>query len=285
MQTRPLGKTGISLSIVGFGGIVVSKRPQADANDEVARAIDEGITYFDVAPAYGDAEDRLGPAIKPYRDRVALACKTGKRTAEEAQAELDQSLKKLETDHFDIYQMHAMTTKQDLEIAMGPGGAIETFEKAKQAGKVRLIGFSAHDQDTALRLVESGRFDTVLFPLNYAGYTRGGFGPRLLKHANEKGMGIMALKSLARCRVPEGGDRPYEKCWYVPEDRQEVAELQLRWTLSLTGVCAAIPPGDPSLYHMAVKFGQRFERIDDAGEAKLSGAIDQDAAPIFSNGR
>lgn len=282
MQLRPLGKSDISLSVVGFGGIVVSNRPQSEANDEVAQAIDAGITYFDVAPSYGNAEQRLGPALKPYRHQVALACKTGKRTAAEAQAELDQSLKNLQTDHFDIYQMHAMISKDDFETAMGPGGALETLEKAKQAGKVRLIGFSAHDQFTALRLVDTGRFDTVLFPLNYTAYTRAAFGPRLIKHANERQMGIMALKSLARCRVPEGGKKPYDKCWYIPEDRPEIAELQLRWTLSLPGVAAAIPPGDPGLYRMAVDFAQRLTPLDDAGEEKLSNAIEQtEGVPIF----
>ena len=101
------------------------------------------------------------------------------------------------------------------------------------------MGFSAHDEGIAVRLIESGLFDSMLVPLNFASY-EAGFGERMLKAANERGMGILALKSMARTKLI--GERSHEKCWYEPEDRAEVIGLLLRYTLGLKGVCAAIPP-------------------------------------------
>ncbi|HXK93741.1 MAG TPA: aldo/keto reductase, partial [bacterium] len=102
------------LSIIGFGGIVVMNAEPAHAARVVARAVDRGVNYFDVAPTYGDAQDKLGPALEPYRDRVFLACKTTRRDKAGAEEELNDSLKKLRTDHFDLYQLHALSTMEDL---------------------------------------------------------------------------------------------------------------------------------------------------------------------------
>ncbi|NLX99935.1 MAG: aldo/keto reductase, partial [Rhodopirellula sp.] len=168
MLYHPLGKTGISASAVTFGGIINTDEPQEHANRFVARAIDAGVNYFDVAPTYGDAEERLGPALAPYRRDVFLACKTEERSAEGAREKLEASLRKLKTDYFDVYQLHALTTDDDLDRAFGPGGAMEVVLKAKRDGIIRNVGFSAHNEDAALRALAMYDFDTVLFPLNWA---------------------------------------------------------------------------------------------------------------------
>lgn len=284
MQMRPLADTGIEVSLLGFGGIVVMDRPQDEADREVAAAFDRGIRYFDVAPQYGDAQQRLGPALKPYREQVTLACKTLQRTAGDAAAELEDSLTKLRTDCFDIYQMHALSSMDDIDTALGEGGAIETFLDAKAAGKIRLIGFSAHDEQAALKAIASGHFDTMLVPLNYVTWHHGGFGPEMYEAARQRGMGILALKAMARGKVAPGQDKPYAKCWYEPEDRPEIAEKLLRWTLSLEGVAAAIPPGNPKLFHMALEFADRYAPISDDQTAELSTAL-AEAEPIFSSGQ
>lgn len=285
MEQRQLGRFDIKVSVIGFGGIVVSQRPQAEADRAVAQAFDRGVTYYDVAPTYGDAEQRLGPALKPYRDRVVLACKTTQRTAAEARRELEQSLRNLQTDHFDIYQMHALTTDQDVETALGAGGAIETFLEAKRKGQARLIGFSAHSEAAALRAIESGHFDTVLFPLNYLIFERGHFGPHLLDAANQRGMGVLAIKAMARGKVQEGQPKPYAKCWYEPEDRPEVARLLLRYTLSLPGVAAALPPAEPKLFELALDLAsQGLEPFDPADRPTLEAALEA-AQPLFANAR
>src|ERR1035437_6551009 len=147
---RTLGKTGEQLSIIGFGGIVVMDEETGAAANIVAEAVDRGVNYFDVAPSYGNAQERLGPALAPYRNKSFLACKTDGLTRETARADLENSLKLLKTDHFDLYQFHALTKMADLDKALGPGGAIETMEAAKKEGKIRYIGFSVHSAETAL---------------------------------------------------------------------------------------------------------------------------------------
>lgn len=284
MQMRQIGRSDIEVSLLGFGGIVVRDRPQDEANREVAAAVDRGVRYFDVAPQYGDAQQRLGPALAPYRDRVTLACKTLQRTAAEAAAELDDSLAKLRTDHFDIYQMHALSSTAEVDTALGAGGAIETFLEARASGKVRLLGFSAHDEEAALKAIASGHFDTVLVPLNYVTWHHGAFGPRMHEAARQRDMGILALKAMARGKVAPGADKPYARCWYEPEDRPDIAELLLRWTLCLPGVSAAIPPGDPGLFRMALDFADRFEPMTEPECEHLAAAL-RNADPVFSSGQ
>ena len=205
------------LSIIGFGGIVVRDATPQKAAEDVKLAIDAGINYFDVAPSYGDAEIKLGPALEPYRKDVFLACKTGKRTKSEARAELEQSLKNLKTDHFDLYQHHAVTTLEDVDTILGQGGAMETFIEARKEGKIRFIGFSAHSVEAAMALMDRFDFDTILFPFNYTTWHAGNFGPQVLARAKEKNMGILALKAMAKGPWEKGADRSkYPKCWYEP---------------------------------------------------------------------
>jgi len=228
---RPLGETGEHLSVVGLGGIVVRSLEQSEADRHVAQAIERGINYFDVAPTYGDAQDRLGPALEPYRKGVFLACKTTKRDQEGAAAELENSLKVLRTDHFDVYQLHGLQNVGEVETAFGPRGAMETFVRAKEQGKTRFLGFSAHSVQAALAAMARYDFDTVLFPINYVLSLKEKFGPQVIEKASEKGMGILALKALARSRATRE-NKPFAKCWYIPETEPEAQELAVRFTLS-----------------------------------------------------
>ncbi len=252
LAKRQLGQTGEKLSIVGFGGIVVKGEEQTVANDYVARAFDAGINYYDVAPTYGNAEDRLGPALKPYRKDCFLACKTNKRDRDDAGKELVDSLKKCQTDFFDLYQLHALTTVKDVETAFGPNGAMETLVKAKKEGKVRFLGFSAHSEAAALLAMEKYDFDSILFPINFVCWFQGHFGPKVVKKAQEKNMGILALKALALTTRKKDVENPCKKCWYIPNTDAEMQDLALRFTLS-QGVTAAIPPGGPPFFWRAVE--------------------------------
>jgi len=258
---RRLYKESDKLSIVGFGGIVVVGQQQTDANQEVARAIDRGVNYFDVAPSYGngEAEQKLGVALKPYRKGVFLACKTQERGAAGARTELENSLKVLGTDHFDLYQLHAMGKMEDVDTVLGPNGALETFSKARDEGKIRYLGFSAHNEDVALRLIEEFPFDSVLFPINYVCFAQGNFGPRLLRKAKQKNITCLALKALAytpwASRDQRRAGNP--KCWYRPISDLQRARLALRFTLS-ENVTAAIPPGDETIYRIAETLAAQF---------------------------
>jgi aryl-alcohol dehydrogenase-like predicted oxidoreductase len=269
MEKRTLGQTGESLSIVGFGGILVMDEEPASASRLVAQAVERGINYFDVAPTYGNAEERLGPALEPYRKSVFLACKTEKRTAEEAREALHESLALLHTDYFDLYQLHAVTRMEEVEQIMGPGGALETFVKAREEGLVRYLGFSAHTEEAAAALLDRFAFDSILFPFNWVCWHQGDFGPRALEKAQEVGVGILALKSLAKRKWKEGEEKTWPKAWYAPVDTFEAVSLALRFTLSKP-VTAAVSPGHPELLWWACDAADQFTPLSEEEAAELA---------------
>jgi aryl-alcohol dehydrogenase-like predicted oxidoreductase len=275
-------KKDVQLSIVGFGGIVVVGQAQTEANHEVARSIDRGVNYFDVAPTYGrgEAEEKLGIALQPYRKKAFLACKTQKRDAGGARQELENSLKVLKTDHFDLYQLHAMSRMEDVDTVLGTGGALETFMKAREEGKVRFLGFSAHNEEVALQLLDKFPFDSVLFPINYVCMAQGNFGPRLLAKAKEKNVARLALKALAYTRWANREERANNpKCWYQPINDLEQARKALHFTLS-EDIIAAIPPGDEKIYRIAEILAAQFTPLS-ADEKKALLASSKDITPIF----
>ena len=243
-----LGKTGLMVSSIGFGGIIVMNAEPKTAAKSVADAVAKGINYFDVAPSYGDAEVKLGPALEPFRKSVYLACKTHLRDAKGAKETLEQSMRNLKTDYFDVFQLHALTDiKADVEAVFAKGGAMETILAAKKAGIVRNIGFSAHSPQAAMAAMGEYDFDTILFPVNFGLHFKSGFDLEVLEAAKRRDMGILALKTLAKGKWPnEEAKKKYPKCWYEPIDDPYIAELAIRWTLS-QGVSAAISPSHQEL--------------------------------------
>jgi len=278
---RLLGKTGEQLSILGFAGIVVMDNSPSFASNIVAEAVDRGINYFDVAPTYGNAQERLGPALRPHRDKVFLACKEEDWTKEGCAKLLDESLRLLQTDHVDLYQFHALSKMSDLEQIFGPNGAMETFEAAKKAGKLRFIGFSAHSVEVALSAMDRYPFDTILFPINFVLFSQAKFGPQVLERARQKRMGIMALKGMAKSTWPdaEKENHPHPKCWYEPAAFPEEAALGLRWTLSQP-ITAAIPPGDERYFRLGMEIAQNFQPITESETQNLMASA-RGVNPIF----
>jgi hypothetical protein len=217
-----------------------------DAARFVSAAIDKGVNYFDVAPSYGDAQERLGPALEPYRSRVFLACKTQERSAEGAKRELLDSLRVLRTEYFDVYQMHSIATLADYEQAFEPGGAMETFVWAKREGLIRNIGFSTHNEDVALKCLDAFSFDTVLFPMFFAMGVNDGWGDRISARANADGYGLLAMKTLIHRAWFDGESRgPYPKSWCKPffADQEELAVASMKRGLA-KGAATLIPPGN-----------------------------------------
>lgn len=262
IERRALGRTGEKLSLLGFGGFALNGSTPEQAAQWVRAAHDAGVNYFDIAPTYGNAQERLGPALAPFRKNVFLACKTGQRKRAGAAAELDRSLKTLETDHLDLYQLHAVTTLTDVDTIFSDDGAIRAFEEAKQAGKVRFLGFSAHSVEAALALMDRYAFDTILFPVNYATWTAGNFGPQVLAKAQEKRMGILALKAMAKGPWPKDADRQaFPNCWYQPMTDPAEALLGLRFTLSHP-VTAAVHPADPKCMKLALQLAPKFTPLE-----------------------
>jgi aryl-alcohol dehydrogenase-like predicted oxidoreductase len=256
LPRRPY-KDGIDLSIIALGGIVVCGLSQEEASRRVAAAYDRGVNYFDCAPSYfdGEAEIKLGEALQPYRSKVFLAEKTMSRDAKGAREELERTLRRFHTDHVDLYQFHAVGSMEDVDKILAPTGAAETFFAARKEGKVRHLGFSAHDAPAALRLMDALELDSVLFPVNVNAWENGGFGPQILAKAKSKGMARLALKALAFGRWPadmKESDRKYPKCWYEPIDDREMARQALRFTLN-HDITAAVPPGDERIFDLALE--------------------------------
>ena len=261
--------------------MVVKDVTPKQASQYVAEAVDRGVNYFDVAPFYGNAQERLGPALKPYRQKCFLACKTLERDAAGSAKELEQSLKLLKTDHFDLYQLHALIEVEEVEQAFGPGGAMETILKAQKDGKVRYIGFSAHSEEAAHAALDRFDFDSILFPLSFPIWIKSKFGPSVYDRAKKAGMGILALKAMAHRQWPKGKKRRWNKTFYEPFDEIDQAALGLRFTLHLP-VTALIPPGHWELFKMALDLAQAGALTPlNENEQKIVKKIAQKSDPIF----
>ncbi len=271
-------KNSEMLSMIGFGGILVARETQEEANNYVAEAITMGINYFDIAPTYGISQERTGPALRGKRNDIFLACKTTQRTAKGAEYELHDSLKKLETDRFDLYQLHGLNSPDEAHTILGPGGALETFIKAKEKGLIRYLGFSAHSEEAAIILMEQYNFDSALFPVNWICQFTDGFGNRIMETAIEKGVARLALKAMAHT-VRTEDYKAYPKAWYRPVEEKELAQLTLRYTLSQP-VTAALTPGHMEYLRWAVEIGNDFKSVT-SDEIQYLKKLSENVQPIF----
>lgn len=281
IPTRLLGRTGRRISVVGMGGLVLPGMTPDEAAAIVAESVARGVSYFDVAPTYGDAEALLGPALEPFRDRVFLACKTTRRDAQGARSELATSLERLRTDRLDLYQLHGVSdVEKDVVRAFAPGGAMEVLAEAKKAGTIRFLGFSAHSPQAALAAMARFDFDTILYPVNFACDIRAGFSDAVLAEAKKRGMGILALKAMALQRWPKNADRSRRpRCWYQPVEDPALAAKAVAWTLS-RGPAAFVPPGDPGLYRMALDLAPRIGPLSAKDRGDLAAAA-AGLSPVF----
>jgi predicted aldo/keto reductase-like oxidoreductase len=206
MQYRTLGQTGERVSIVGLGGFHIGH--QKDPNDSlriIRSAIDGGINFMDNSWDYnnGDSERRMGMALRDgYRQKVFLMTKIDGRTAKSASDQLEESLRRLETDHLDLLQFHEIIRMSDPDRVFAAGGALEAVVKAKEAGKLRYIGFTGHKSPLIHRqMLETAdrhgfRFDTVQMPLNVMDAHFDSFERAVLPMLVQKGIGVLGMKSM-----------------------------------------------------------------------------------------
>jgi predicted aldo/keto reductase-like oxidoreductase len=199
IPTREFGKTGVKVSIIAQGGARMDLHPTvAEAADHVRRVYDLGLTYFDCARSYwgGKSEEAYGIGLKGVRKNVFLTSKSTKRTRQEAEQDLATSLKTLQTDHLDIWQMHDVRTPEEIKTILGPGGAMEAFQAAKKAGKCRFIGFTGHfyPETHAALLQAYDQWDSVLLPVHAADHAYLSFEKTALPVAVSQGIGVQAIK-------------------------------------------------------------------------------------------
>ena len=252
MFYRKYGPDKINLSVVGLGGIVVKDTSVKETEGIINYAYDRGINYYDVAPGYGNAQDLMGPGLSKIRDKIFLACKTNKRDQEGSETELNDSLKKLKTDYFDLYQLHGMKSEDDYEKVSSVNGALNTLFKAKDQGKVRHIGFSCHSIKVANLLLDNYDFDSILFPVNWALILNKGFGNEILKKCLDKNVSVLALKCMANELWPTEDRGEYKKLWYKPLTDNDIIEMAIKFTLS-KNVVSFLPPGNEKLFKLALE--------------------------------
>ncbi len=264
MKYNKLGSTGMTVSAVSYGGIVSAgyydhqnypEWDQAASDRYVSWAIDRGVNYFDVAPSYGNAEEQLGNSLRPYRNEVHLACKTLCRDRASAEAEMENSMKLLHTDHFDVYQLHSIASMEDVELAFAKGGVMELISTLKERGIAANVGITAHSEDAALKMLELYPFDTVLFPFNWFMNMEHGMGSCLAAVLKERGIGFLAMKAFIERGWKPGEDRKdFPKSWCKPIDpdsEPEHCKAAMRYTLSM-GANTLIPPGNFKSFSFAV---------------------------------
>jgi len=227
MEQVRLGKTELMVSRVGFGGIPIQRLTESAAIRVVRACLDMGITFIDTANGYTTSEERIGKALLGCREQVVVATKTGARDKAGAQAHLELSLQRLQTDYLDLWQFHGVSTPQALEQVLGPDGAMEAALAAKQAGTVRHIGVSSHSMEVALKMVPTGHFETIQFPFNFV--TREP-ADELLPLAQAHDLGFIAMKPFAGGLLGK-------------------ANLSIKWLLQFEGV---VPdPGIETVQEMA----------------------------------
>lgn len=255
-----LGKTGTAITCIGLGGEGVLRTYNRDreASALINRAIDLGINYFESARAYSGSESYYGKSLKERRKEIFLASKSHARDKKGALWHLQETLRNMQTDHLDLWQVHDMRTEDEIEEVFGPRGAMEAFTEAKHKGLTRFIGVTGHHDPTILRkCVEYADFDTVLMPVNPAEAHYRSFIEEVMPVAEEKGMGIVAMKVYFRglaARIP----------WY------ETMEPFLHFSLSYPISAAVIGCDTIVQLEENVRFASQFSGMSGAQRNKLT---------------
>lgn len=236
MEYKAFGKTGHTSSRVLFGAAAFGEVSQKEADETLALLLDNGINHIDTARSYGEAELRIGPWMKKHRSSFFLASKTNKRTKEEALEELKQTLKRLQTDHLDLWQLHYLVEPDEWETAMGEGGALEAAIEAKEQGLVRFIGVTGHGvgaPSAHLKSLEVYYFDSVLLPYNYSMMQNSLYreqAEKLFHVCKERSIAVQTIKSLARGEL--GDKEKLYATWYDPLTDEASIQKAVHWVLS-----------------------------------------------------
>jgi len=284
MQTRRFGRTGHMSAVAIFGGAAFWEVTQAEADATMERVIAAGINHIDVAPSYGVPEERLGPWLANERKRFFVGCKTMERAREGAAAELRRSLERLRIDSFDLYQIHAVTSIEELDAATRPGSALDAILDAKAEGLTRYVGITGHGANSPAVFIEALRrfdFDSVLFPINFVQYANPTYrqnATELLRLCSERDVGTMIIKSITR---GPWGDRPHtHTTWYEPFTDPGHIQQAVNFALSqnVTGLCTV---GDTKVLPLVIDACERLAPMDTAEQEALMASANQ-YQPLFA---
>ena len=286
MLTRRFGRTGHLSTVAIFGTAALYSGTPEDADRAMEYILAAGVNHIDIAPGYGKAEELMGPWIERTRDQFFLGCKTQLRTKEEAAVELRRSLEKLRTDKFDLHQLHAVTSLEELDQVTGHGGALEALVDARDEGLTDYVGITGHGNLAPQIYLEALRrfdFDTVLFPINFVQFGIPEYREKtieLLSTCQKKDVGVMVIKSIAR---RPWGDREHAyNCWYEPFDVPEIIQQGVDFALSQPGVTGLCTTGDMTILPLFLQACQNFRAMTPAKQEELIASVTQyEAATIF----
>lgn len=272
MQTRRFGRTEHKSTVAIFGAAAFWEISQADADKVMEQVIEAGINHIDVAPSYGQAEERIGPWMPRERSRFFLGCKTMERTRDGAWAELHQSLKRLQTEQFDLYQLHAITSMDELDKATVKGGALDAAIEAQKAGLTHYIGITSHGAQAPAIYLEALRrfdFDSILFPLNHVQMANPEYrvsAETLIAECQKKDVGTMVIKTITK--GPWGDKTQTATTWYEPFETQEEIQACVNFALSypVTGLCTA---GDARLLPLILRACENFTMLSQPALEKM----------------
>jgi len=271
LEKRTLGRTGHKSTLITLGGASVRQTTRKESDEFIKYALDRGVNHIDVAPTYGggSSEGILGEWVKEYRKNLFVACKTQKRTKKEVAEELNRSLKNLQTDYFELYQLHALDDPEELRIALSEDGAINAILEAKEEGLVKYIGITSHNPVNIVKALESFSFDTVLLPVNYVLHAH--IEPKndyeqVLSLAKKRNLGVIAMKVAAKGPWPTD-EKPYNT-WYQPFDTQQEINESLRFTLSQF-VTTAASSSDIRIAMMMIEAAGRYAPLNEKDQIEL----------------
>lgn len=288
MQKRQLGRTNHESTLAIFGAAAFYHydiNDQEKANEALDFAYQAGVNHIDVAPGYGPAETLVGRWLPQYRHEFFLGSKTERRDRDAAWAEFEQSLEKLQTDQLDLYQLHAVTSMEELNEIMQPGGAIEALQQAREQKLTRNLGITGHGMDVPavqLAALERFDFDTVMFPINPALFSDRDYhrnAEKLLQVCIDRNLGVMAIKSIAK--QAWGDRRRTYNTWYEPYNYQEMINAGVRFVLSQPGVTAIPTAADVKLLSMVLNAVESYSPMS-AEEQTTWIEKSVDLAPIFA---
>jgi aryl-alcohol dehydrogenase-like predicted oxidoreductase len=265
MLTRRLGRTGHESSVAILGGAAFALSTTDESEPAFTAALARGVNHLDIAPRYGNAEVAIGPLVPAVRHRLFIGEKTTRRSADGVRAQLEETLQRLQTDHVDLYQMHAVTDVDVLDERVDAGGVIE---RARDEGLARFIGITGHGLAAPATFVEALRrydLDTVMFPVyprlwGDVDYRRAA--EALMSICAERDLGVMAIKAVARQPWTQAEDR-FATTWYEPRRDPAAIATGVRFALSTPGVHAFCTPGDLALLPLALDAAEAYDPMDD----------------------
>ena len=286
MLTRRFGRTGHMSTVAIFGAAALSQGDAEMTEKAVNAILDAGVNHIDIAPGYGKAEELMGPWVERHRNRFFLGCKTQLRKKDEAAREIRLSLEKLRTDHFDLHQLHAVTSVEELDQVTGRDGALEALIEAREEGLTDYIGITGHGNMAPAVFLEALRrfdFDTVLFPINFVQYAIPAYREKaneLLAVCREKDVGVMVIKALAA--RPWGNREHTYSCWYEPFDMPEMIQKAVNFALSQDGVTGLCTTGDVHILPLFLEACEKFAPLPvDEQEQLIQSVSSLHAMSIF----